>query len=343
MLKTSTLISSVKLFFLLLAFALTGCATTGSNYANRPQVQVFIDEMVTKHDFDRGQLVSMFSQVKPRAHVMKSMQAPKEDTSLWYNYRAIFVQPERIQQGVNFWHAHADTLARAEQQYGVPPQIIIAILGVETRFGQLQGKESAFNSLSLFAFDYPRRAPYFRSELEQYLLLTREMSLDPMTVKSSYAGALGKPQFMPSSYRRFAIDTSSKGYSDLFNNDDDVILSVANYFSAHGWQANEFVTVPARVKGDRYEQLPPQTNKPLLTLNQLNQYGIRAVTTLPGDKLASLLILDGETGKEYWLRFHNFQVITRYNSSPFYAMAVYQLSEKIKALYFNGVNSGINK
>lgn len=339
MLKTSTLFSALKLFFLLFTLVLTGCVTTGSGYANRTQVQMFIDEMVTKHDFNRGQLVSMFSQVKTREHVVKSMQAPKEDTSLWYNYRAIFIQPERIQQGVDFWHEHADTLARAEQQYGVPPQIIIAILGVETRFGRLQGKESAFNSLSLFAFDYPRRAAYFRSELEQYLLLTREMSLDPMIVKSSYAGALGEPQFMPSSYRRFAIDSNGKGYSDLFNNQDDIILSVANYFNAHGWQANGLVTLPANVKGERYEKLPIQTNNPAMTLNQLTKYGVRCIKPLSGNELASLLILDGQVGKEYWLRFHNFQVITRYNSSPLYAMAVYQLSEKIKERYLTGVNT----
>lgn len=330
--STTHLNKNVRFFIsILLTLLLNACA--GTNYAERAQVQQFIEEMSVKHNFDRAQLTYLFNQVKPRPHVVSTMKAPKETSTPWYAYRAIFIQPDRIQQGVEFWHAHATTLAQAEQRYGVPASMIVAILGVETRYGRTQGKESAFNSLATFAFDYPRRAPYFRSELENYLLLTREMSLDPLTLKSSYAGALGQPQFMPSSYRNYAVDATGKGYSNLFSNENDVILSVANYFKAHGWLENQPVTVQARVDGSRYEDLSCQPNKPQMTIAELARYGIRPLKFLPSNEMASFLPLEGIRGQEYWLRLHNFYVITHYNTSPFYAMAVYQLSEKIKERY----------
>lgn len=319
---------------LLLSFSLlTGCSTTPTNYSERPQVQAFIDEMSTKHNFDKAQLTQLFEHVKPRPQLVKSMQGAKETSTPWYAYRAIFIQPARIQQGVDFWKQNATALNDASQRYGVPPQIIVAIIGVETFYGRHQGKSNTLNALATFAFDYPRRAPYFRGELEQYLLLTRTMSIDPLSVKGSYAGAMGQPQFMPSSYRTYAVDTSNKGYSDLFHNTDDSIYSVANYFKGHGWQTGGLVAMPARVTGTHYENLPPQTNKPELTVAELANYGIHPTQHLPSEHRASVLTLEGSNGVEHWLRFHNFLVITRYNTSPFYAMAVYQLSEAIKNNY----------
>lgn len=294
-------ISFLRFSFLFLILLVTGCATTGTGYGERPDVQQFINEMAVKHDFNRSQLTHLFNQVTPRKVVIKSTSAPKESLQ-WYNYRPIFVTAQRAQEGADFWRTHAKTLAYAEQRYGVPPQIIVAIMGVETRYGNHMGTHRVIDALSTLSFDYPRRAHYFRSELENYLLLTREVpTLDVATVKGSYAGAMGEPQFMPSSYRKFAVDASGKGYSDLIHNSDDVILSVANYFKAHGWNNGAPVAIPV--------------HKKYVYAN------------------AKILLLEGAKGPERWDCFPNFYVITRYNTSPLYAMAVFQLSEMIRKDY----------
>jgi membrane-bound lytic murein transglycosylase B len=294
-----------KLFFysgfLFLTLWLTGCATTNPDYSQRPEVQNFIDEMVVRHHFNRSQLTNLFDQVTPRKIIIKSTSKPKESIE-WYNYRPIFVTSQRAREGADFWRAHAKTLAEAQQRYGVPAEIIVAIIGVETRYGQHMGGHRVIDALSTLSFDYPRRARFFRSELENYLLLTRDVpTLNPATLRGSYAGAIGEPQFMPSSYRHYAVDSTGKGYSDLINNSDDAILSVANYFKGHGWITGGRVATSAQQK--------------CLAC-------------------AKLLVLQGKTGPEYWYCFHNFYVITRYNTSPLYAMAVYQLSEMIRKDYY---------
>lgn len=293
---TRFLLVFTKLFCLTILLFLTGCATS---YGQRPDVQQFIQQMSTKHNFDQKQLTQLFDQVKPDKRVIKAMTAPHEALP-WYKYRPIFVTDKRAQAGAVFWHQHQKTLADAAKQYGVPPEIIVAIIGVETYYGQLQGSFSALTALSTLAFDYPPRAKYFRSELEQFLLLTRDEMLNPLTVHSSYAGALGQPQFMPSSYRQYAVDCDQDQKIDLFSNTDDIIASVANYFAAHGWQHGGLIALHAW-----------NPNK------------------LP--KHAKLLTLQAKTGNENWYIFPNFSVIMRYNTSPLYAMAVYQLSQMIKA------------
>jgi len=319
-------------FFLLILF-LTGCATT--QYGERSDVQQFIGQMTDKHNFDREQLTDLFNHVTPRKRVIASTSAPREALQ-WYNYRPIFVTTERAREGAQFWRQYASTLAYAQQRYGVPPEIIVAIIGVETRYGRYKGTHCVLDALSTLAFDYPRRATYFRSELENYLLLTRDAKLDPLTMKGSYAGAMGVPQFMPSSYRRYAVDANGKGYSDLINNHEDAILSVANYFNGYGWIPNAPVVASARITGVNYAKIPLQTNKPKETLAQFAHYGVYPRSAFPNDLNATLLTLEGNQGTEHWLGFNNFYVITRYNTSPLYAMAVYQLSQMIKAEYSRG-------
>lgn len=317
-------------FFLafVISFLLSGCVAA---YQQRNDVQAFIQQMSVQHHFDQKQLTELFNQVKFNPHIISTMNAPHEGLP-WYRYRVLFVTPERAKAGAEYWRDHAATLAAAEKKYGVPAQIIVAILGVETNYGRFQGTYRVLDSLATLAFDYPPRAPYFKGELEQYLLLTREIRLDPLAVKGSYAGAIGQPQFMPSSYRHYGIDSTGKGYSDLIHNSDDVIFSVANYFKGYGWQPGQPVAVPAKVTGQEFA--PLVTAKTKKTVAEFKNYGVSptlALVTTAGS--ACLMPLDDSDGPEYWLAFQNFDVIMRYNTSPRYAMAVYQLGEAIKAKY----------
>lgn len=314
----------------LVGVLLTGCAT---NYANRTQVQQFIQQMADKHQFDKTQLTALFSQIKPNHSIIKAMNKPHESFP-WYRYRPIFVTNKRAHEGAEFWRAHANTLNYAQQHYGVPAPIIVAIIGVETRYGYNEGNKKTLDALATLAFDYPPREHYFQSELEQYLLLTRENSLDPRTVLGSYAGALGLPQFMPSSYRQYAVDYSGKGSSNLFTNADDAIVSVANYFQQHGWQPGAPIAARAWVSGDDYLSLSHAV-KPTYTIAELADNDVHTHMPLAPQELAAFIPLQAYAGPEYWLGLHNFYVITRYNSSAMYAMAVYQLSEGIRYYYNN--------
>jgi membrane-bound lytic murein transglycosylase B len=319
----------VLLFFVTLL--LVGCATT--KYVQRPDVQAFVDKMHVKHGFDREALCSLFSQTHPDPSVMKMMQKPAERHSKatpWYKYRAIFLKPERIQAGVKFWQQNAKALAVAQDRYGVPPQIIVAIIGVETQYGKNKGGFKVLNTLTNLAFDYPRRAKFFQDELEQYLLLTREQGLDPLDLEGSYAGAIGLPQFMPSNYRVYGIDFSSEHQADLVNNPEDAILSVANYFKAHGWQPGAPVVMRANVAANSsLGCFIVKSLKPHWNIRNLVLHGITPQRQTDSQALATLMVFDVESGPEYWIGFKNFYVITRYNSSRYYAMAVYQLAEKI--------------
>jgi membrane-bound lytic murein transglycosylase B len=241
----------------------------------------------------------------------------------WCAYRAIFLTPEKVKQGVKFWQKHAETLATVEQQYGVPAEIIVAIIGVETQYGKNKGSYRVIDALTNLAFDYPRRSKYFCGELEEYLLLTREQSLDPLEPVGSYAGAIGQPQFMPSSYRRYGIDFSGSHHADLCNNSADAIASVANYFKAHGWKTGEPVAMRAN---EARAQSSSAVYKEVLEPRD------KRATKLPLERrrvLATFMIFETDSAPQYWLGFHNFYVITRYNSSAYYAMAVYQLSQAI--------------
>jgi membrane-bound lytic murein transglycosylase B len=299
----------------------------------RADVQAFIDEMVLRHGFARQQLETWFTAVRVRDDIIAKITRPAEKTKTWYDYRNIFLDSARIENGAIFWRDNQAWLTRAEQRYGVPAQIIVAILGVETRYGRVTGNDRVLEALATLAFTYPARADFFRQELEHYLLLTREEGIDPLTLSGSYAGAMGLAQFMPSSYRSYAVDFDGDGYRDLWHNPADAIGSIANYLSRHHWQRGGRVTVPAMVQGEAYRQILSDNLKPRWNIAQLKDYGIVPNTTVDGTQQAILLELEGYDGLEYWLGFDNFYVITRYNHSPLYAMAVYHLSGEIRRLY----------
>lgn len=323
-------IASVLIIFLTTSMA-TACAET--NYAQREDVQQFIDEMVKEHGFDRDDLMAKFTRVRKLDSVLESIARPAEKRLNWKQYRPIFVTEKRIRRGKVFMKEHQAILERAEKQYGVPVEIIAAIIGVETYYGKHTGGHTVFDSLTTLGFDYPPRARFFRSELKQFLLLSKEegISVDDMT--GSYAGAMGMPQFISSSYRRYAVDFDGDGKRDLWHSVPDVIGSVANYFSEHGWQTGRPVTYPVNVSNPSI--VKKKRLKPYITIGELKKQGV-SLDFLPADsklddsEMVTLLKFEGKRGDEYWIGLQNFYVITRYNHSELYAMAVFQLSEKLK-------------
>jgi membrane-bound lytic murein transglycosylase B len=298
--------------------------------AARPEVQAFIQNMVARHGFDTKELTTLFGSIHSQADIIALITRPAE-AKPWHAYRDIFIQPKRIQGGVAFWKTHQAALARAEKVYGVPAEIIVAIIGVETAYGEHTGKHRVLEALATLAFDYPKRADFFRRELENYLLLTREEGIDPLSLQGSYAGATGIGQFMPSSYRAYALDFDGDQRRDLWNNPADAIGSVANYLKEHRWQRDQPITTQAHIKGVQYQTLISETiSEPTRTVADFKQRGIIPASKVDDSLKAMLLAFQGRTGLEYWLGFDNFYVITRYNRSPLYAMAVYQLSQDIR-------------
>lgn len=317
---------------------LAGCALAADReseagvYSGQPQVRAFIQDMVKRHQFDEAALEAMFAQVRRQDRILEVIQRPAEGKP-WYEYRPIFLTRSRIDKGVQFWNAHAQTLARAEQVYGVPSEYVTAIIGVETYYGRRTGGFKVLDALTTLGFDYPKRARFFKSELEQYLLLTREESLDPQQLEGSYAGAMGLGQFISSSYRNYAVDFDEDGKRDLWQSTDDAIGSVANYFKRHGWSRGETVSTPAQLQGKGFERFLGDGYKPAHSLASLSSAGVTPDGPVTLADKAALLEYEGEDFKEYWLGFNNFYVITRYNHSPLYAMAVHQLAQEIKRNY----------
>lgn len=308
-------------------------ARPGQPLGSRTDVQAFIREMVSKYGFNAAQLQTVFRQAYAQPSIIAAISKPAE-AKPWYAYRNIFLNTKRIQGGVAFWRANAAALAEAERSYGVPPEIVVAIIGVETQYGTNMGKYRVLEALATLAFDYPRRAAYFRKELENFLLLTRAEGINPLTPRGSYAGAMGFGQFMPSSYQSYAVDFDSDGHRDLWRDPRDAIGSVANYFKKNGWRSGEPVAVPARVEGSRYAGLVSQQLRPPKdTVASLRAQGVVPLEPVNGTQAALLLEYEGRDGMEYWLGFDNFYVITRYNRSQMYALAVYQLSQAISEQY----------
>lgn len=314
---------------LLLVCALPSAAVS---VAERPALRDFIQEMAAEHGFKSADLTALFGQAMLLTSIIEAITQPAESKP-WYEYRPIFVNPARIEGGVEFWKAHEDILSRAARVYGVPPEIIVAIIGVESRYGQNTGSYRVLDALATLGFDYPKRSAFFLGELRDYLLLTREEKIDPVLPKGSYAGAMGVPQFIPSSYRRYAVDFDQDGRRDLWNDPADIIGSVANYFAEHGWQAGAKIALPAEVSGDKYVELLDPGQKPALSLRRLREYGVRFTKDIPDTALGALLDFETGAGMEYWVGLENFYVITRYNHSPLYAMAAYQLSQAIRERY----------
>jgi membrane-bound lytic murein transglycosylase B len=308
--------------------ACTGVASAAVPPEQADALHAFVDEMVAKHRFDAKSLTSLLDGARFQDDIVRAISRPAE-AKPWYEYRPIFVNPTRIEGGVRFWREQEALLRRAEQEYGVAPEIIVAIIGVETRYGGNVGKYRVLDALTTLTFGYPPRAAYFRSELESFLLLARDERIDFNEVKGSYAGAMGLAQFMPSSYRAYAVDFDGDGRRDLWNSPADAIGSVANYLKRHGWQRGGLVTLPVRAVGPAVDSLVAAGMQPSLGPDRLAAGGVVTDTSLPPGSLVSLIRLEGRAGKEYWLGLNNFYSITRYNHSNLYAMAVFQLSREI--------------
>ena len=335
------LIISISLMFVLSVPVVMAKSST-INFAKNEDVNTFIKEISKKHGFNQDKLKKLFAKVQFKQQIIDAITRPAESKP-WYEYRPIFLTKTRISEGVEFWNKNRKELERAQKEFGVPPEIIVAIIGVETRYGRHKGVHRVMDSLSTLAFGYPERSKFFRSELEQYLLLAREEKLDPLSIKGSYAGAMGKAQFISSSYRNFAVDFDGDGKRDLWNNTSDAIGSVANYFKLHKWQPGGMITTPAIVGSNHIKVLVEKGIKPHSTVADLRKRGVTPKTKVDPDELGALIELQNVNGREYWLGLHNFYVITRYNHSPLYAMAVYQLGQAIlndKKLDINVAGNG---
>ena len=322
-------------------FTLLTLTYAGNLFAldDRPDVEEFIGEMVAEHQFDKGKLRELFSKAKISKSIVKAISRPAE-AKPWHKYRPIFLTKDRINLGVKFLRENEETLRRAEQEYGVPVEIIVAIIGVETRYGKHAGRYKVLDSLATLAFEYPKRSRFFRSELKQFLLLCREQGLDPLTVKGSYAGAMGIPQFISSSYRNYAVDFDEDGHIDIWDNPVDAIGSVGNYFKVHGWKPGEAIASQAIVENDNYLAALSKGLELHINTSELGNYGIRGENMPDEDMDVKFLEYEQKDGSEFWLGFHNFYVITRYNHSALYAMAVFQLSAEILEKYKAEAESG---
>ena len=305
----------------------------GGDFANNPNAQQFIDKMVNKHGFDRQQLQEILSQAKRLDSVLRlmdnqapttSVKPPSGPNGAWLRYRKKFITPDNVQNGVVFWNQYEDALNRAWQVYGVPPEIIVGIIGVETRWGRVMGKTRILDALATLSFNYPRRAEYFSGELETFLLMARDEQDDPLNLKGSFAGAMGYGQFMPSSYKQYAVDFSGDGHINLWD-PVDAIGSVANYFKAHGWVKGDQVAVMANGQAPGL----PNGFKTRYSISQLAAAGLTPQQPLGNHQQASLLRLDVGTGYQYWYGLPNFYTITRYHHSTHYAMAVWQLGQAV--------------
>ena len=292
------------------------------------EVNGFIMEMVEKHGFDRDHLKSLLNQATLSNTILETISKPAEALP-WFRYRNIFLRNDRIRLGKKYLDDNREILEAANREYGVPPEIITAIIGVETRYGSNTGSFKVLDSLVTLGFGYPRRASFFRKELEQFLLLSREQGMDPLAVTGSYAGAMGIPQFISSSFRHYAVDFDKDGKIDIWNNPADAIGSVANYFKVHGWNTEGVVAVRATISGSDYGHLLNGSLEPEQSLEELINSGVNITESIPENTDARLLEYELENGNEYWVGFRNFYVITRYNHSPLYAMAVYQLAREI--------------
>ncbi|EDN68254.1 membrane-bound lytic murein transglycosylase B [Beggiatoa sp. PS] len=294
----------------------------------------FIDNMVIQHGFDRFSLIELLNQAKVKKSILKVMFRPVTGkVRPWYKYRRNFLTERHIKEGVKFWRQNAAALQRAEQFYGVPIEIIVAIIGIETIYGKHKGNYRVLDALVTIAFNYPRRADFFRDELKHYLLLTREEGLNPLSLKGSYAGAMGIGQFMPSSFRRYAIDFDKDGRRNIWTNNTDAIGSVANYFRSFGWITGQPVIKPTQVRPNAVGKLLSLEFKPQYTLQQLKQWGLLYHGDEPNSTSSMVIDLKTEQGTTYWVGFQNYYVITRYNHSKRYAMAVYQLAQEIANRY----------
>lgn len=313
-----------------LTLSLTGLTTPAAALdLQRDDVQSFVAQMVEEHGLDREYVSTVLADSKTQQSILDAMSRPAERVKPWHEYRAIFLTPKRIDAGVEFYAEHRERLESIEAETGVPPEMILGIVGVESFFGRITGSHRVIDALATLGFDYPPRAKFFRSEFQQAFLLAREEGLELDSLVGSYAGAMGPPQFIPSSYRAYAVDGDGDGQRDLIGNWDDVLASVGNYFAVHKWKAGEPVAATATLSERAAEPALQTELKPDSSVNRLSEAGVLFATELDGDAAAGLWRLEGEKGDEYWVGFHNLYVITRYNRSVMYALAAWQLGNEI--------------
>ena len=289
----------------------------------------FVERMVEEHGFDAAELGELLERAEIEQGILEAISRPAERVLAWHEYRDIFLTDTRIAGGVEFWREHAGQIASASESFGVAPEVLVAILGVETNYGTRMGSYRVIDALATLAFAYPPRSGFFTSELEAFFLLVREEGMDPETLLGSYAGAMGAGQFISSSFRAYAVDGNGDGRRDLWGDWEDVLASVANYFSAHGWRAGETV-VERAAPGDGRTGGEPDNSMDLNdSLASVRAAGYEVSSDLPAETPVTLLSLEGDGGREHWVGFHNFRVITRYNRSVMYALAVHQLGRAI--------------
>jgi len=321
-----------RLNVLLLAMIMLGAPASRAATldTHRDAVKTFIAQMADHYGFKKRKLRKLLAAVQIQPAIIEAMDRPAEKAKLWYEYRPIFVSDRRIREGTEFWLAHRQELDRASIRTGVAPEYLAAILGVETYYGRLTGTYRVLDALATLAFDYPPRSKFFRDELEQYLLLTRDMRLDPLAIKGSYAGAMGAPQFMPSNYRRYGVDADADGRIDLWSNWSDVCASVGNYLKEHGWNPGEPVLSEATVDPDKVAGLDGHKLSLEETVASLKDKGVSFDSEMSPEAPAMLIAVDEPDGVHWRVGYNNFYVITRYNHSTLYAMAVYELAAAVK-------------
>jgi membrane-bound lytic murein transglycosylase B len=280
----------------------------------------------------QSELELLFSRARAQSAVLKAIKPGPPGIRSWQSYRGRFINPLRIQSGTEFWRLHATAIARAEREFGVPAEIIVAIIGVETVYGRNMGNFRVIDALATLAFDYPKRAEFFLGELENFLLLSRETGRDVFSIKGSYAGAIGIPQFMPGSYRRYAVDFDASGDTDLRGSPVDAIGSVANFLKSHGWETGGAIALAATVQGQGSRGLLDAGLKPSVRAAELPALGVSLTADLPADTLCALIPLETpDQPDEFLVGLHNFWVITRYNRSSFYAASVLELAAALRA------------
>ncbi len=319
--------------------ALLACAPTlaqpasppaaGSFDLHRPEIAAFIDQVTQRDGLKRREVQRLLREARPQPKIIDIMNRPIEKVAPWYEYREHFVNPERVADGAQFWAEHRESLERIAAAYQVPPEYVVAILGIETRYGRVTGHYRVLDALATLAFDYPPRHSYFAGELAQFLMLTKENRLDPLTVTGSYAGAMGAPQFMPSAYRRYAVDASNDQRCDLWGDWDDILASVANYLRQNGWKAGAPVLAETRIEPEANFHLEPRGLELNETVDSLGAHGVKVDLDVPPETPALLLLAEQADGPAYRVGFHNFYVLTRYNTSTRYAMAVHDLAQAI--------------
>jgi len=320
----------VRLLMLGVVVALVLTGSVRADYSQRADVRAYMRELVERHGFATDELVDLFARAERKQSILDAIARPAERTLKWHEYRDIFIEEPRIAQGLEFWNAHEAVLEEAEKRFGVSPEYVVAILGVETRYGRITGRYRVLDALVTLGFDYPPRADFFRRELTEFLLLAREEGYNPLELTGSYAGAMGYGQFIPSSFRNYAVDFDGDGLRDIWTNPQDAVGSIANYFRRHGWRPGEDVVREVQVEGDRAAGIVNDSLDLTHTVAEIAQLGV-AVDGLPPEERVALLRMEGREGDEYWLALNNFHVITRYNRSRLYALAVHQLGQSIKS------------